>query len=114
MPDLLTAAKALLDRIDNITTEEFARGGERAEREAMRQAIEPMASRFPIGQQFYTRGKHPKLCTVVDILRTYNAASELVRVRYAAAHDTMGQVVTDYDVCETTIAMGAVQSDAAA
>ena len=37
--DLLTAAKALLECIDNITTEEFAQGGERAEREALRKAI---------------------------------------------------------------------------
>lgn len=37
--DLLAAAIALLNKIDDITTHEFARGGEREEREALRKAI---------------------------------------------------------------------------
>jgi hypothetical protein len=65
-----------------------------------------MTARFPIGTQFYTRGKHRKHCTVTDILRTYNSRDELVKVRYVASHDIIGQHVFDYDVCETTIAMG--------
>lgn len=32
-------AKALLKRLDNITTDSFAVGGEKAERETLRQAI---------------------------------------------------------------------------
>lgn len=63
---------------------------------------------YPIGTQFKTRGKAPKLCTVVDILKTYNNANELVKVRYVATHPFMGQNVTDYDVPATTIAMGLV------
>lgn len=35
----ILAATALLDRIDGITTDEFERGGERAEREALRAAL---------------------------------------------------------------------------
>lgn len=38
-PTLLEAAKALLARIDSITTEDFSCGRERAEREALRDAI---------------------------------------------------------------------------
>ena len=38
--ELLRAAKATLDKLDNITTEEFSRGGEREEREALRAAVE--------------------------------------------------------------------------
>lgn len=34
--ELRKAAQALLDRIENMTTEEFSRGGERQEREALR------------------------------------------------------------------------------
>jgi len=34
--ELEAAARALLDKIDSITTEDFARGAERAEREALR------------------------------------------------------------------------------
>jgi hypothetical protein len=66
-------------------------------------------TRFQIGQQFTTRGKRPRLCTVTDILKTYNARGELVRVRYVATHEFMGQTVTDHDVCETTVAMGEVK-----
>lgn len=68
--------------------------------------------RFAIGQQFKTRGKHPRLCTVIDILRTYNSKDALVKVRYVATHETMGQIVTDHDVNETTIAMGAISAEA--
>lgn len=64
---------------------------------------------FQIGTQFKTRGKHPKLCTVTDILRTYNSNFDLVQVRYAATHEFLGQTVMDRDVCETTIRMGLIQ-----
>jgi hypothetical protein len=65
-----------------------------------------MQPKFPIGQQFITRGKHPRTCTIIDILRTYNSKNELVRIRYVATHTIGGQTVTDQDVLETTIAMG--------
>jgi hypothetical protein len=58
---------------------------------------------YPIGTQFKTRGKAPRL---TDILKTYNSAGELVKIRYVAQHDFMGQKVNDYDVVATTIAMG--------
>lgn len=38
-PDLLRAAYALLRRVDTITTLDFSRGGERAEREALRAVV---------------------------------------------------------------------------
>lgn len=68
-----------------------------------------MTNEFAIGTQFKTRGKAPKLCTVVDILKTYNSKNELVQVRYVATHQFMGQTVTDRDVPATTIAMGLVE-----
>ncbi len=37
--DLLGAAKNLLTKIDNITTDDFSLGAEKVEREALRQAI---------------------------------------------------------------------------
>ena len=64
--------------------------------------------RYLIGTEFYTRGKHPRLCTVRDIWVTYNGAGELVRVRYVATHELMGQTITDHDIVETTVAMGLV------
>ena len=65
--------------------------------------------KFPIGTQFRTRGKYPRLCTVVDIHRTYNSDNELVKTRYVATHMLSSQIITDYDVVETTIAMGLVK-----
>jgi len=64
--------------------------------------------RFQIGQQFKTRGKHPRLCTIIDVLKTYNSKGKMVRLRYVAAHEFMGQIITDSDVVETTVAMGAI------
>lgn len=65
-----------------------------------------LTQRFKIGQQFLTRGRSPRLCTITDIWRTYNNAGELVRLRYVATHDFMGQTLTDYDVVDTTISLG--------
>lgn len=65
--------------------------------------------RFTIGQQYRTRGKAPRLCTVVDILRTYNARGDMVKLRYVATHDFLGQTITDHDVVETSIVMGLVE-----
>lgn len=38
-PELLAAAIALLNKIDDITTEDFSKGGEREERETLREII---------------------------------------------------------------------------
>lgn len=38
-PDLLTAAQAMLAKLENLTTEQFERGGEKAEREMLAAAI---------------------------------------------------------------------------
>ncbi len=61
-----------------------------------------------LGTKFTTRGKVKHECTVTDVLRTYNSAGELVRTRYVAIHEFMGQTVVDHDVCPTTIAMGKI------
>ena len=69
--------------------------------------------RFCIGQQFWTRGKNPRLCTIDDIHLTYRSDGKLVKVRYVASHEFAGQKVTDTDVVGATIAMGLVNSEAA-
>lgn len=38
-PDLLAAAQAMMDRLENLTTDEFQKGGEKAEREMLAAAI---------------------------------------------------------------------------
>jgi hypothetical protein len=61
-----------------------------------------------IGVKYKTRGKHPKICTVVDQHTTYNMAGDVVKVTYVATHEFLGQVVTDTNVCPTSILMGEV------
>jgi hypothetical protein len=68
-----------------------------------------MNPRYAIGQQYWTRGKGSRLCTVIDIHTTYNVAGNVVKLRYVATHEFMGQVVTDSDVPELSITMGLVQ-----
>lgn len=64
------------------------------------------AKDWNIGTTYKTRGKHPKLCTVVDVLKTYNSVGELVSTRYVSEHEFCGQIVTDRDVVAATIALG--------
>lgn len=63
---------------------------------------------YAIGTKYKTRGKAPRICTVTDIYTTHNSAGEFVKTRYVATHEFMGQIVTDSDVCATTIAMGLI------
>lgn len=67
---------------------------------------------FAVGTKFKTRGKHPRIYTVTDMLSTYNLAGELVRVRYVATFELCGQTVTDFDVVGTTISIGKIEEDA--
>jgi hypothetical protein len=59
--------------------------------------------RYSIGQQFQPMGKK-YTCTVVDYLITRNSKNEIYQIRYVCTHPFCGQIVTDYDVPETTIA----------
>lgn len=66
-----------------------------------------------IGTKFIKqRGKHTnkeRVETVTDILKTYNLAGELVKTRYVAEHDFLGQKVTDRDVVDVTIQRGLIE-----
>lgn len=61
---------------------------------------------YAIGTKYLTRGKFPRLCTVIEILKTYNSKSELVKIRYISEHEFLGQMVVDNDVALASIAMG--------
>jgi hypothetical protein len=67
-----------------------------------------MTPRYAIGQQFMSRGKFPRLCTVTDILTTTNSNGVVVKIRYVAEHEFLNQIVTDSDVSDTAISMGFV------
>lgn len=69
-----------------------------------------IAHRFPIWTTYTTRGKSPRLCTVVDQLTLTNSKGEVVRTSYVAEHVFCGQKVLECDVCDTTIARGLNQS----
>lgn len=68
---------------------------------------------YEIGTKFIPIGRDGRECTVVDILKTFNNAGELVRIRYVATHQFCGQTITDSDVVAATIARGLVRSKAA-
>jgi len=61
-----------------------------------------------IGTQYTTRGKHPRLCTVVDEHTTYTSNGSIYKVKYVSTHVFLGQPVTNYDVARTTILMNKV------
>ncbi len=61
-----------------------------------------------IGKQYLTRGKHPQLCTVVDVHTTFNQKGEIVKVRYVSEHVFLNQKVIDKDVVKTNILMNEV------
>ena len=65
-----------------------------------------LEAKYPIGTRFKTRHKIPRVCVIIDILKTYNNTGELVQIRYVSSHTFMGQSVIDRDVVETTITMG--------
>lgn len=64
--------------------------------------------RFPIGTKYTHRvngnPKYTREAVIIDQWTTTNAAGEVVRRVYVTAHGVAGQVVTNYDVCDTTIA----------
>jgi L,D-peptidoglycan transpeptidase YkuD (ErfK/YbiS/YcfS/YnhG family) len=64
---------------------------------------------YAIGTKFLSGGKHKRECIVTDILKTYNSAGDLVKTRYQASHEFMGQIVTDYDVVAITIAKNLIE-----
>lgn len=61
--------------------------------------------KYPIGFKFFNRGKRKDLCTITDFLTTKNIHGEIIKTRYVATHDFLGQTVTDYDVTENSITM---------
>lgn len=67
---------------------------------------------FAIGTKFMTRDRFPKECTVTDILTTRNSRGEVVRIAYEAVHEFCGQMVTDHNVCQVTIARGLIAQPA--
>ncbi len=64
--------------------------------------------KFAIGQCFKTQGKHPKVCKIIDIHKTYDSQGKLVKFRYVATHEFVGQILTDYEVVEATVARGLI------
>ena len=70
-----------------------------------------MTHRFPIGTKFETvkkvGTKHIRTAHVVtEQMTVTNSKGEVVRRYYEAEHEFCGQMVTDHDVCDTTIARG--------
>lgn len=63
--------------------------------------------RYPVGTQFFPRGR-TELHKVVDYCVTTNLAGEIVASHYVVTHELCGQMITESRVAETTIAMGRI------
>ena len=68
-----------------------------------------MTTRFKIGQKYIPVGRKNKyVCTITDILKTYNSKNDLIKICYVSTHEFLGQIVTDHDVADSTIARGLI------
>ena len=65
--------------------------------------MEQRKPKYKIGQKFKPMGKNSTY-TVKDIYLTYNSQNDLISIRYVCDYLFCEQIVTDYDVPETTIA----------
>jgi hypothetical protein len=60
-----------------------------------------------IGKQFVRKQtKRKDICTVTDCMFVYNSKDECVNIYYQAAHEFLGQTVTENNVCIVTIQRG--------
>lgn len=69
--------------------------------------------KFPVGTKFMRRHpanpKYAHVCAVTDYHVTRNLAGEIVRERYVATHEFLGQQIEESDIVETTIARGLIK-----
>ena len=63
--------------------------------------------RFHIGDQYNTKGKHPYLCKITGIKRTY--IGEEVSHCYVSEHEFLEQMVIYDEVPESTVARGIIE-----
>ena len=69
-----------------------------------------MTPTYPVGTKFMrTYGKVKRECVVTDYHVTRNLAGEIVRERYVATHEFLGQQIEESDIVETTIARGLIK-----
>lgn len=54
-----------------------------------------------IGMKFLSGGKNKRLCTVIDIFKTYNSKNELIKTSYLEQHEFCGQIVKSEVNCIT-------------
>jgi hypothetical protein len=63
--------------------------------------------KYPQGTKFIRRGdKNKRVLTVIDYHTTRNISGDIVKQRYVAGHEFMGQTIIEIDICETTISRG--------
>ena len=59
-----------------------------------------------IGTRWETAGKYSAICTVSDILKTYNSAGNLIRIEYVSQHSSALGGTTESIDNQTTVARG--------
>lgn len=68
--------------------------------------------RFPIGTQYKSAGKHPRICTVEDQMTVLDSLGQVAFRYYTTSHEFAGQRVFEYHVCDTTIARNIIKAKA--
>ena len=61
---------------------------------------------YQIGTIYMDIGKAANLCTITDIHTTINLANDIVKTRYVATHQFLGQTITEADIVAVTVARG--------
>jgi len=60
--------------------------------------------KYTIGTRFIRNGdKHKRIYTIIDYYITTNHAGEVVKSRYVAGYEMLGQILIDPDITQTTI-----------
>ncbi len=70
----------------------------------LKQAKESFMNKSGLKDKSIVKAK--KTCTVTDQLTVTNSKCEIVKTYYHSTHEFCGQLVTNTEVCDTTIAMG--------
>jgi hypothetical protein len=59
--------------------------------------------KYSIGTKYRTDGRHWRECEIVEILTTRTSSGDITRISYVCEHEFLGQIVREWDVCETYI-----------
>lgn len=67
---------------------------------------------FPVGTKFILRGACRRLCTVVDVFKTYNSKGKMVKIQYVASYESRNMDTPKvWVVPAITVALGYLEEE---